>query len=236
MGRDRHLRVSGQGAGPRLKPGIGHGRVILLAAGPVRDIDKLEPGLRGEGTVQPRIHESGLGAASSAARSRHCAMNASMCSVGTSKALINVTDEGFAGWLCWCMVKVLRSLLSQITGRGRPLGRGCPRAANRDRRTASPTASVSGRRGAVRLAGEVTSLAAKRSGRGAGDLFRWDVAHVLSEVPFMPERVDELPVAVAPELLLQGMVYLRSGVNGALPEGVDIRRVEVQDDGRATNG
>jgi hypothetical protein len=60
--RDRHLRVRGCGADALLELGICRGSLPSLAAFPVGDIDELEPSLRRESAVQPRIQKSGLGA------------------------------------------------------------------------------------------------------------------------------------------------------------------------------
>ena len=60
--QDRYLRVSGHGADALLELGICRSSLPSLAAFPAGDIDELEPSLRREGAVQPRIQKSGLGA------------------------------------------------------------------------------------------------------------------------------------------------------------------------------
>ena len=53
-------------------------------------------------------------------------------------------------------------------------------------------------------AGEPLRLSSpKELGRTAHDLFLWDVLKMLGETPPVTERVDDLPVAFAPERVVQ---------------------------------
>src|SRR6266511_2990569 len=96
----------------------------------------------------------------------------------------------------------------------------CPAAACQRRpKTGSGLDSVTDRR----LASS-TRLAAEHLYRGPGDLLGRDVVEVLRNPPAMPERVDDLPVAVAPEHILQRLMHRGPGRHSAFPQGVGVLR------------
>lgn len=104
VGRDRHLRVCGRGINAHLELGICRGGPQRLMAFPVGGIDRLEPGLRRKGAVQPGIQEAGLGGHQrgtlAALRDEHGKVFGR-----TLKTLISVAGELVAGWLSWFMRK-----------------------------------------------------------------------------------------------------------------------------------
>ena len=71
--------------------------------------------------------------------------------------------------------------------------------------------------------------------RGARDLVVRNVAHVLGEAPTMAKGVDDDAVSLAPKCVAKGVNDLGPGVDGSLPESVDVVREEVQRDRRATD-
>src|SRR4029453_9880502 len=60
------------------------------------------------------------------------------------------------------------------------------------------------------------------------DLVARDVAEVLGEAPAMTEGVDDLPVTVAPEGVLQRGVDLGTGGERPFPETVDVVSLDRQ--------
>ena len=62
------------------------------------------------------------------------------------------------------------------------------------------------------------------------DLVVGDVANVLGQAPAVPEGVDDLAVALAPEGVLERGVDVGAGVERALPEHVDVVGRQVQSD------
>src|SRR5882757_10518331 len=77
--------------------------------------------------------------------------------------------------------------------------------------------------------------------RGAGihrgfNFLRGDVAQVGCQRPAVPERVGELAVPVAPELILQRHRDGGPGTDRPLPRGVDVGQVQVDGHRAATEG
>src|SRR5438270_2056552 len=64
-------------------------------------------------------------------------------------------------------------------------------------------------------------------------LLRRYVFLVCRDRPVMPERVDEFPVAVAPEHVGDGHRDFGAGFDGAVESGIDVGGVDVDGDGRA---
>src|SRR6266508_1232091 len=73
-----------------------------------------------------------------------------------------------------------------------------------------------------------TRLPAEPMRRGPGDLLGRDVVEVLGDAPAVPERVDDLPVAVAPEHVLQWLVHPGSSRDRAFPQGGGVVGGDVQ--------
>src|SRR6185312_15214319 len=80
-----------------------------------------------------------------------------------------------------------------------------------------------------RTAGGASALVlAERRCREPGDLVTRHVAQVLVDGPAVPERVNELAGAVAPERVVQRLEYLGARVDGALPGRVGVLHGQVQ--------
>jgi hypothetical protein len=62
---------------------------------------------------------------------------------------------------------------------------------------------------------------AEQLGRAAHDLVLWDILEVLGQTPPVSERIDDLPVAFAPETVLEGRVHLSAFGQRSLPQFVD---------------
>ena len=78
-------------------------------------------------------------------------------------------------------------------------------------------------------------LITKRPGRLMRNFLRGNITDMLSKPPAVPEWVNDLPLTVPPELVLQRLQNGSSRVYGTFPESLDIFRGEVQDNGSATD-
>jgi len=59
-----------------------------------------------------------------------------------------------------------------------------------------------------------------------------DVAYALGDVPAMPERVDDLAVALAPELISEFVAHLGARSETPRPERVRVVGLDLEDSGR----
>src|SRR5215472_13128047 len=83
--------------------------------------------------------------------------------------------------------------------------------------------------GRVRCSPQYGLVSAAECLSGSGlDLLRCQIAEVLGDVPTMPKRIGQLPMALAPELIGQLVVDLSTRIKCPLPQRARIVGLDLQ--------